>query len=66
MGSYNLLCGKLGFSFEGVNVLGEAAEQKALLVEQAHEVVCRCGLVSAWKEFLHIPSLCEDAAGNPG
>ena len=33
-----------GAHLQGVDVLGEAAAQEPLLVEQADEQVCRCGL----------------------
>ena len=49
MSGYDFFCRELGFSLQGVNVLSEAAEQQTLLVQQGHEVMSRCWLVSARK-----------------
>ena len=49
MCSNNLLCRQLGFPLQGVNILSEAAKEQSFLVQQGHEIVCRCGLVFAWE-----------------
>ena len=61
VGSHNQprVCASL--ALQGVDVLGEAAQQQALGGQQAHEAVRGRGLVGPREELLHCASRCWDA-----
>ena len=53
MCSYNVLFRQASLVLQGVNVLGEAPQKQALVMQQLHEEVCWCGLKGAREQLLH-------------
>lgn len=58
MCSHNFLFRQASLVLQGVNVLCEAAQQQALVMQQLHEEVCRCWLKRPWEQLLHVPHQC--------